>query len=153
MRIIFSITAFFLSTFCFAQPKPFSLKEAIDYAVQNHVSMKNAALDVNIAKARVGEIRAAGLPQINGKVSLVDNTELGRMFFINGQNPFFTDPTKNIGEVVAVPNLFQLRSNGDASATISQLLFDGSYFLGLKASKAYMALARKSLEQTNIDVV
>src|ERR1051326_3326869 len=51
----------------------FSLKQCIDYALQNQNSMKNASLDELIAKDKVKEITGMGLPQIGGTVQFVNN--------------------------------------------------------------------------------
>jgi outer membrane protein TolC len=131
----------------------YSLKRAIDYALLNQTSIRNAQSDYDIAKARVGEIRSFGLPQINGAASIVDNTALRRMFFEAGANPFIPAGAANPGDVIAVKNLFQLRSSGDASATISQLIFDGSYIVGLQAAGTYRQLAEKSIQQSKIQTV
>jgi outer membrane protein TolC len=46
-----------------------------------------------------------------------------------------------------------LKSSGDAGLRIDQLLFNGSYLVGLKASKTYKDLAYKTTEQTEIEAI
>src|SRR5690242_9810044 len=46
-------------------PQAFSLKQAVDYALQNQERMKIAQNETKIANAKIGEIRSIGLPQIN----------------------------------------------------------------------------------------
>ena len=61
------ITLFAVSLF--AQEKSvssYSLKEAIDYALQNNVNAKNAKLDMKKAKAYNLEILTQGLPNLSG---------------------------------------------------------------------------------------
>jgi outer membrane protein TolC len=137
----------------------FSLQQAIDYALANQTSVQNAQLDEQKAKATVGELRSIGLPQINGSASLIDNPELRRMFF-DPANPFFGGGAgggppfprvEQSGNVMVAPNIFQVRSSGDASITISQLLFDGSYFVGLQAASTYRELAKKTTLQSKIE--
>ena len=137
--------------------KPFSLKQCIDYALQNQYSMKNATLGEALAKAKVGEVVAAGLPQINGNVQLSTNDPLRRMFF-DPTNPsialFFPPGYKLPDEkVIAMQNFFQLGNTGDAGLSISQLIFSSSYFIGLQAAKTYQDLASKQTEQTKIQVI
>lgn len=129
----------------------YTLQQCIDYALLNSKTIQNAQLDVAIAKAKVGEYRSIGLPQVNATGQLVDNPRLQRMFLSNGA--FFNDPTAPFGETVAVPNLFQLRTSGDVNATATQLLFSGSYFIGLKAAKALGELSEKSAQLSKTDVV
>ncbi|MFL5731306.1 MAG: TolC family protein [Cytophagaceae bacterium] len=133
----------------------YSLKRCIDYALLNQTSIRNAESDLGIAKAKVGEIRAIGLPQVNGAASVIDNPNLRRLFFVaNPSNPFTQNiPGVQPGDVIASPNLFQLRSSGDASATISQLLFDGSYIVGLQAAGTYRQLAEKNIYASKIQTV
>jgi outer membrane protein len=129
----------------------YTLQQCIDYALENYNSIKNSELDVQSAAAKVGEIRGMGLPQLSGSVSITDNPTLKRMFLQGGST--IAPPGSDPNSVVAIPNFFQLRTTGDASLTLNQLLFDGSYLMGLKASKVYNELATKSLLQTKIQVV
>jgi outer membrane protein len=129
----------------------YTLQQCIDYALENYNSIKNSELDVQSAAAKVGEIRGMGLPQLSGSVSITDNPTLKRMFLQGGST--IAPPGSDPNSVVAIPNFFQLRTTGDASLTLNQLLFDGSYLMGLKASKVYNELATKSLLQTKIQLV
>lgn len=122
----------------------FSLKEAIDFAVKNRFSVQDASLDEKIAKQRVREITGIGLPQINGSVEFDDYLKI---------------PTSLIpGEIFGAPRgtyipvQFGTQYNATIGASASQLLFDGTFLLGLKASKVYVELARKSTQRTKIDV-
>lgn len=135
------------------QPDSFSLDQAVAYALENQVSIKNAVLDINISKAKVGEIRAIGLPHINASAQFVDNPILKRMYLEVNENNAFTAGMGRPGDIVVFENFFQLRSSGDVSATASQLIFDGSYFVGLKAAKTYNELAHRSLDKSKTDVV
>ena len=47
----------------------FSLQQAIEYAKQNSANVKNAKIDLEIAKKKIWETTAMGLPQVNAKVS------------------------------------------------------------------------------------
>ncbi len=129
----------------------YTLQQCIDYALKNSSNIQNADLDIIIAKARVGEYRSLGLPQVNGQLQIVDNPMLQRMFLRNGG--FYTNPTFPIGQTIAVPNLFQQRTSGDANATATQLIFSGSYFVGLQAAKALVDLSNKSSNLSRTQVV
>ena len=132
----------------------FSLKQCIDYAMQNQTSMKNATLEEEIAAYKVKEIAGIGLPQINASAQLSNNDPLRRMFGVGDGKPNFLAGGQPIpkGEVVAFPNIFQLRSGGDVGASITQLIFSSSYFIGLKAAKTYKELSAKSTQLTKIQV-
>lgn len=136
----------------------FTLEDAIDYALHNATSIENAILDEQAAKAKVGETRATGLPQINADVQLSHSDPLQRMFFtMSKDNPLIGEQTGMDqipeGSVVAFPNFFQLPSTGNAHLSATQLLFNGSYFVGLQAAKTYKELASKSTRLSKIETV
>jgi outer membrane protein len=139
---------------------PLSLEQCIDYALANSINAQNATLDEQIAAAKVKETVGIGLPQISGSASVNHNQKLQRFFsqYYPG-SPF--GPTEqdaiqygvNQGDVFAAPNFFQLRSSGDVSATINQIIFNGSYIVGLQASNTYKELSQKTTEQTREAIV
>ena len=120
----------------------FTLKEAIDYAITHHVQIKNGQIDIANADAKVNEIKAIGLPQVNGGLSYTNNLIIQRMFI--PANTF--NPSAPANEVVAAE--FGVKNSGFANFGLTQLLFDGSYLLGLKASSVYKELSVKTLTQT-----
>lgn len=120
----------------------FSLKEAVDYAVTHHVQIKNGQIDIANADAKINEIKAMGLPQVNGSVNYTNNLIIQRMFI--PANTF--NPSAPANEVVAAE--FGVKNSGFANFGLTQLLFDGSYLLGLKASSVYKELSVKSLTQS-----
>lgn len=135
-----------------------NLQECVDYAIKNSKTIQNASLDEQIANAKVGEIRAIGLPQVSGSVGVQHNLKL-RDIFLNPTVPnVFGTPIPNnaVGKDLRVANFFQLPNSIDASLTVSQLLFSGSYVVGLQTAKIYKELSQKSkqksLIQTKADV-
>jgi outer membrane protein len=170
MRNLFAFCLAFeiiIGAAAFAQTKDtakyvFTLQQAIDYAVKNQYSMKNATLDEAIANAKVGETRGIGLPQISGSVQYLANDPLRRMYFeidpstrslVSG---FFGVPPANLppnGTIITAPNFFQLPVSMDGGLSITQILFNSSYLIGLKAAETYRELSSKSTEMTHIQVV
>jgi outer membrane protein len=124
-------------------PQAFSLQQSIEYAIKNKPNMANARLQQDAAKARVGEIRAMGLPQINSNAELGDNFRVPTSFvpgeFINMPGTF-------------VPVQFGIQYTAAAGVTASQLLFDGSYLVGLKAAQTYKDLSKKEVTQTETEI-
>ncbi len=177
-----TIATLLIATFAAQAQTSYSLQQAIDYAIQNNISIKNAQLDIASANARVGETRAIGLPQISAQAQLQHNFRIQQSVLDGGTNvPFlssgtsdplaqhiYTDlrkegntyvtpytpaPTPVFGPRDVVAFAFGLKNNGGASLTASQLLFSGSYLVGLQASKAYKQLSEKSLTSAKITVV
>lgn len=140
------------------QPQSFTLEQCIDYALTNSISAENARIDQQVAEARVKETIGMGLPQISGTSSIVHNNQLPRFFGRYSTDPnqfsFFPPiPGAQDGDILAAKSPFQLASSGDANATVNQLIFNGSYIVGLQAASAFRELAEKSAVQTNEQII
>ena len=117
----------------------FSIKEAQEYGLKNNREMKNSNIEVAIASKQMKETISLGLPQVNAE----------------GQwQKFLTIPTTLVplgtfsggGETSTGSNLyaemqFGLPHTTSVSVTVSQLLFNGSYIVGLKAAKSFMTFS------------
>jgi outer membrane protein TolC len=133
-----------------------SLEQCVQYALDNSINIKNAAIDEEIADAKVKETRGIGLPQVDATVGLLYNQKLPRFYAqyftpVEGQETFFdlSDiPGIQDGDVVGLPNFFQLKGSGNAAINVSQILFNGSYLVGLKAASAYRELSIRSTRQS-----
>ncbi len=122
--------------------QPLSLKEAIDYTVKNQSAVKNAEQDVLSAKQKIREILGLGLPQLNATLDIQDFIQRATSLIPN----FFGGKPS---EYVAIQ--FGTRYNVTASAGLSQLVFDGTYLVGLKATGVYKQLAEKAAQRSRID--
>ena len=136
----------------------FTLDQCIDYALKNSINVQNSVLDEQIAAAKVKETIGLGLPQISATASIVHNPKLSRFFTTyTGSGGFIGDlsgvPGIQVGDVIAARNFFQLQSSGGASVTANQLLFNGSYLVGLQASSVYKELAVKTGNQTKEQII
>ena len=136
----------FLLTSLAATAQNYSLKQAVDYAIAHQVQVKNSQIDLQNANAKVNEIRAMGLPQVNGSLSLTNNLILQRVFI----PARIFNPAAAEGELIAAK--FGVDNAGFANVGLSQLVFDGTYLLGLKASSVYKDLAVKSITQSKQQV-
>src|ERR1043165_5034061 len=120
-----------------------SLQQALDYAYEHQNDMKNAQLDAEISQRKSQEYTGIGLPQISAKGDFTDYLKLPTSLipseFFGGEPGTF------------VPIQFGTQYNVTAGATAQQLVFDGRYFLGLKATKALADLSRKTVQQTKIE--
>lgn len=137
----------------------FTLEQCIEYALKNSINAQNATIDEYIAAARVKETVGLGLPQISGSASLVHNQKLQRFFGTYSDDPnAFSFFPKNIsgaqnGDILAAQNFFQLKSSGNASLSINQLIFNGSYLVGLQAASAFKDLSTKAADQTKEQII
>lgn len=125
----------------------YSLQEAIQYGVTHNINVKNSQTDAQSAESRIGEIRAVGLPQVTGSVSIMDNLIIQRAFL---PAVFFDQNAPSDAPPIAVQ--FGVKYSGNAGVQLSQILFNAQWLLGLKAAQAYRELAFKNITQSKIQV-
>ena len=112
----------------------FTLKEAIDHAIQNNYSAINATRDIEAAKQKKWETTTIGLPQIDGNVGYQNNFKIQQnQFSVNGQTN-----TLEFGNYNSM----------DASLSLKQLIFDGSYLVGLQSAKTYLKISENAKIKT-----
>lgn len=150
-NILFGVQVVLAINFVFGQsragdPVTLTLEECLNYAFENSDSIKNAILDQKIAKAQVGETRSIGLPQIEGNAS-ISKSYLMPVQLIPAE---FFDPSAPPGTFAPVQ--FSPTYMGNASVQWDQMIFDGSYFVGLQAASTYQELSSKAAIKTKIDV-
>lgn len=130
-------------------PYSFSLQDCINYAYTHQDSVLNAGLDVKSADYKIKETKGTGLPQINGSVTFQDYTrtpvQVGPDFSkaLQGQP---TDPNARLTAFPVGP--VQFTNTFGLQAT--QLLFSGTFLVGLQAAKTYKELYVRSLTRSKI---
>ena len=122
----------------------FTLQEAQEYALKNGYQTRLANLDVENAKQKVKETTSIGLPQISGKVDYLNNLDVP---LVGIPGAFAGMPEE---EIIATP--FGVEQSMTASVTASQLIFDGSYLVGLQAAKVYVELSKNDQEKSEIEI-
>jgi outer membrane protein TolC len=126
------------------ETKQFSLQEAIDYALTHNTAANGAALDIEAAKKQKWETIATGLPQIDGNI---DYQNFIKQQVIVIPSSAFGGPD---GEFNAVE--FGLSQNVNASATVTQLIFDGSYIVGLQSAKVFLEISKNAKAKTDLEI-
>lgn len=127
--------------------KAFSLFEAQEYALANSEKVKNAQLDLSIAEKKVWETTAIGLPQVNFNGTFQNFINLPVQ--VVGAN--FINPNAGPDETIA----FRAGTDYSAAGTLqaTQLLFNGSYIVGLQVSRFYTQFANTNIEKSKEDVL
>ena len=120
-----------------------TLQEATDYALKNAPSVKGANYDAQVAQLQTEELIGIGLPQLSGSVQYQNYLNLPTSVV---PGDFFGAPGQEIRLQFGTPH------NMTAGISASQLLFNGSWLVGLQASKAYAELQNKSLRSTEIEI-
>ncbi len=124
--------------------KEYSLQEAIDYATTHSYAILNTDDDIAIAKKKVWETTTMGLPHLNAKVDY-QNFIKKPISLIPAE--FFGGEPGEFAEIS-----FGTKQNINTSATLTQLLFNGSYLVGLQSSKVYLQISESIKEKTLIAV-
>ncbi len=125
-----------------------TLKEALEYAVENNANTKNARLETLISKATIKETTATGLPQITGAFNLDYNPAIPVVFLPN--EPPFGDPS--IPSDV-IPARFGISYSSGLAVNVKQMIFNGSFFVGLRAARTLEKLTDLDLVKAENDVV
>lgn len=130
-----------------AQEEPqyeLSLDEAVEFAMDSSYATINARRDVAKALKQKWETTADGLPQVN---AAVDYENRLRQIVTPLPSEVLGQPP---GEFINVR--FGTKQNMNVSATLSQLIFDGSYIVALQAAKTFLAYSDNLEQQTKLDV-
>ncbi|MCK6609430.1 MAG: TolC family protein [Bacteroidia bacterium] len=144
-----------------SKSKSYTLKEAVEFAKANNATAKNAKLDELLAKKKVNEILAVGLPQINAKGEFMHYFTIPTQALPDFISPVIyanlvgynvIPPTTPAPQPNVIPAQFGIKNNLTVSASASQLIFDGSYLMGVKASTQYVNLTKLTTKQTDIEV-
>lgn len=146
MKRLIILVFLFSSTVIFSQEKElsFTLEEAIQYALENNRTVQNAQRDIDAAEKQKWETTATGLPQISATVDY-QNWLKQLVSLIPAE--FFDGNPGEFAELV-----FGTKQNINATATINQLLFDGSYLVGLQSAKVFLEISKNAKEKTDLEV-
>jgi len=128
-----------------------SLQEAIDYAMANAYQKISADYDVESAKKKLWESIAIGLPQIDGTAAYNHSLDLPvSLLPIEIIPPDFQPPGAQPGD--KVPVSFATAFDANFRIAVKQLLFDGSYIVGLQASKVFLKLNEEQREKAEVEI-
>jgi outer membrane protein len=144
-RVQYSLIVFVSLAFAQESIQTFSMKAAIQYALMHSPSLQNTYLDYQIARQKIAEVRSAGLPQINSTTTLRYFVEIPTSL-VPGE--FFGAPRGTF-----IPIRFGVPYNLEIGVTGTQLLFDGTYFVGLSAARAVKELTYRAYQRSRIETI
>ena len=113
-----------------------SLQQAIDYAIENSYNSAISKKEIVAAKKQQWETTTVGLPQIESRIDYQN--------FLKQQVTLFDTNGDGINEEFT----FGTQQNINASVTVSQLLFDGSYLVGLQSAKTFLKISEQANEKS-----
>jgi len=144
MKFIYTLILIIIGTgFISAQDQSaFGLNDAVKFALQHNANIKKAENNVLSAKKKVWETTSMGFPQIDGTASYQNFIKqpvqlLPAKIF----NPMAPDGTY-------IPVHFGTDQNMKWSATLKQLIFNGSYLVGLQSSRTFKKISENALIKT-----
>ncbi|WP_411162015.1 TolC family protein [Flavobacterium sp. DG1-102-2] len=122
-----------------------TLKDAINYALQNKADAKKAQLQVENSQYQIEEVRARALPTITANGSLT-------------YNPILQQNAIDAGAFSGGPSMITLvalgqKWNSVAGLNLTQNLFDQSVFTGLKAAKTTREFYKINQQLTEEQVI
>ncbi|MEI6866726.1 TolC family protein [Flavicella sp.] len=115
----------------------FNLNEAVAYAKVHNRNIQNASASIQAAEEQKWEAISIGLPQLNGQIDY--NTNI--------KTPFETSGGDN-----ELLNFMFPKHGLTPTITVSQLIFDGSYIVGLQASKVFLDISKNTKEKTDNEI-
>lgn len=142
--LFLSVFALLFGGFWVNAQQRLSLKDAINYALENKADAKKAKLSVENSEHLIGEVRSRALPQINASGNLMYNPILQEMAMP--------------GDIIGMPGQTLLVAFGQKWTAIggvhlSQNLFDYSVFTGLKAAKTTREFYKVNEQLTQEQVI
>ena len=121
----------------------FSLKEAQDYAVQYNLTVKTTRKDLEYANQQIKQYLSTGLPQVNSNLNYQNNLDLRTTLmpdFIHG------NPDEKI------PVQFGSQHTADFGLSVSQMIFNGPFIVGLEATKILRLLNEQNVQKSETDI-
>ena len=125
-------------------PESLTLNEAIEFGLSNNRSIINADREILKAKKERWKTIAIGLPQVSSQINYQNFLEMPISLvpseFFGGKAGTFEELTFGTEQIMV------------GSVKMEQLIFDGSYLVGLEASRVYLKISENLFEKTNLEV-
>ncbi|MEC7877525.1 MAG: TolC family protein [Bacteroidota bacterium] len=146
MRKILFTSLLLISFLSFSQKKNLTLEECISLALENNENLKNSYLEEKISSALSKEYLSVGLPQISFDGGVKYNHEVQKSIidisrFMPGV-PEGTEQEVQFGQTY----------DGRMDLYVNQMIFNGSYFVGVSASRELIRLSEKMTKRNIIDI-
>lgn len=123
--------------------QPLSLEQSVQFALQNSPQIQKAVLESRKSDYQVKEYLAIGLPQVSASTGLTYNIKLPTQLIPN----FFQGRPDEL-----VPVQFGTNLNTTSSIELSQMVYDHTFWLGVKATQKLSGFYRLLEVKTREDV-
>ena len=125
-------------------PTAFSLDEAVEWGMQYNRTLQRASMELQKAHKEKWKTISIGFPQINANLQYQNNIEQA-VSLVPAQ--FFGGNEGEFAELI-----FGTQQTAMANIELSQLLFDGTYIVGVQGIRHYISTAENVLEKTQIEI-
>ncbi|WP_443944725.1 TolC family protein [Pedobacter sp. AW1-32] len=136
--VLLLICSIILPNLVSAQQK-LTLKDALNYALQNNTNVRKARLDIENGRYKVEEVRAQALPQVVATSGLTYNPIIGQQVVDFG------------GQLQTLK--FGQTWNSNAGVQLQQQLFNQQVFTGLQAAKSSETYYNLNAQYTDEQVI
>lgn len=125
-------------------PESFTLQEAIDWGMEYNRTLQSASMEYQKAHKEKWKTISIGFPQINANLQYQNNIEQP-VSLIPAQ--FFGGNEGEFAEVV-----FGTKQTATGMVELNQLLFDGTYVVGVQGIRHYIETAANVLEKNRLEI-
>jgi len=129
----------------FVSAQQLDLSDAIKLAKTNNRTLQNANKDIQMARQKRWETIAIGLPQVSLSAGYV-NAIKQPVSLIPAE--FFGGQPGEYNEII-----FGTEQSANAGLRLEQLIFDGSYLVGLQASEIYLRISKQVYTKTEQAII
>ncbi len=128
----------FTGSTVFAQQQlTLTVDEAVKHALQYNKTLINSGLAVDKAQQGIREAIANGLPQVNASVDYSNAMGANISIRFNESMP---------------PTEIPIKPSSNFNLQVTQLLFNGSFIVGVQTAKLYKELSEINLQKSEIDI-
>ncbi len=125
-------------------PKSVSLDEAIEWGMIHNRTMQRADMELKKAQKQKWETLSVGFPQITANLNYQNNIEQPVSLI---PADFFGGPAGEFTEIT-----FGTQQTSMGVVELKQLLFDGTYVVGVQGIKHFLDIASNVQEKTQLEV-
>ena len=118
-------------------PLVLSLESAVTYAVDHNKTLVNSKYAIDKSAQKLKETIAAGLPQVSASIDYNNFLGASASLTLNPDMP---------------PAIIEFNPTSSFKATVSQLVFNGNYFVGVQLSKMAKAITEQSYRKDELNV-
>jgi len=143
-----------------------SLNEAQEYALQHNKTLINSNRDLILADAQIKESKGSGLPQVNASLDYTTNFNYEIEFGLGGgstQPPDIDYSLLDAGDYEVFKAIDQMFGSSEgtkitmgdqlsARLQVTQLIFNGQYWVGIEMAKLGKKIAEKNITSTSLDI-